>query len=116
MAAQARWEEIHGVQHSYYCGAYWANGFHEDGVVSALRVAAKAHEELYAAIRDEGWTQGMVERMQTRAELYATIQRIGDEIEKAPHGRLRGGEPQHGAGPGAGHAKDVRQDRAAQAR
>ena len=39
MAAQARWEEIHGVQHSYYCGAYWANGFHEDGVVSALRVA-----------------------------------------------------------------------------
>lgn len=41
--------------------------------VSALRVAAKAHEELYARIRDEGWTKGMVERMQTRAELYATI-------------------------------------------
>ena len=26
-------------RHSYFCGAYWANGFHEDGVVSALRVA-----------------------------------------------------------------------------
>ena len=39
-AAQARWEELLGAQHTYYCGAYWANGFHEDGVVSALRVAA----------------------------------------------------------------------------
>ena len=46
MAAQARWEEIHGVQHSYYCGAYWANGFHEDGVVSALRVAQAFGETL----------------------------------------------------------------------
>ena len=41
--------------------------------VSALRVAAKAHEDLYAAIREEGWTKGMLDRMQTRAELYATI-------------------------------------------
>ena len=46
MAAQARWEEIHGVQHSYYCGAYWANGFHEDGVLSALRVASAFGEQL----------------------------------------------------------------------
>ena len=37
--AQARWGEIQGVQRTYYCGAYWANGFHEDGVVSGLRVA-----------------------------------------------------------------------------
>ncbi|MFT4025519.1 MAG: methylisocitrate lyase [Novosphingobium sp.] len=41
--------------------------------VSALRVAAKAHEELYAALRTEGWTKPMAPRMQTRAELYATI-------------------------------------------
>ncbi|MGY4533797.1 putative NAD/FAD-binding protein [Pseudomonas sp. TE3786] len=46
MAAQARWHELLGVQHSYYCGAYWANGFHEDGVVSALRVAKAFGEEL----------------------------------------------------------------------
>ena len=38
-AAQQRGEELQGRQHSYFCGAYWANGFHEDGVVSALRVA-----------------------------------------------------------------------------
>jgi methylisocitrate lyase len=41
--------------------------------VSSLRVAAKAQGELYAAIRRDGGAQTMVERMQTRAELYATI-------------------------------------------
>lgn len=41
--------------------------------VSSLRVANKAQEELYAAIRRDGGTQKMVDRMQTRAELYATI-------------------------------------------
>ena len=41
--------------------------------VSSLRAANKAQAELYAAIRRDGGTQNMVERMQTRAELYATI-------------------------------------------
>jgi len=35
--AQARWAEINGGR-TWYCGAYWHNGFHEDGVASALRV------------------------------------------------------------------------------
>lgn len=34
--AQARHGEISGVNRTLYCGAYWRNGFHEDGVVSAL--------------------------------------------------------------------------------
>ncbi|WP_122583526.1 NAD(P)/FAD-dependent oxidoreductase [Pseudomonas viridiflava] len=46
VAAQARWEEINGVDHTWYCGAYWANGFHEDGVVSGLRVAKAFGEAL----------------------------------------------------------------------
>ncbi|SDT27806.1 NAD(P)/FAD-dependent oxidoreductase [Pseudomonas prosekii] len=46
VAAQQRWEELDGAQHTYYCGAYWANGFHEDGVVSALRVARSLGEVL----------------------------------------------------------------------
>jgi len=41
--------------------------------VSSLRVANKAQEELYAAIRRDGGTHNMIERMQTRTELYATI-------------------------------------------
>jgi predicted NAD/FAD-binding protein len=39
IAAQQRWQEINGPLNTWYCGAYWHNGFHEDGVVSALRVA-----------------------------------------------------------------------------
>ena len=43
--------------------------------VSSLRVANKAQEELYAAIRRDGGTQKMIERMQTRAALDASIVR-----------------------------------------
>jgi predicted NAD/FAD-binding protein len=35
IAAQARHREINGTRGIYYCGAWWRNGFHEDGVVSA---------------------------------------------------------------------------------
>ncbi len=47
--------------------------------VSALRVAAKAHEHLYAAIKRDGGAQNELERMQTREELYATIDYQGYE-------------------------------------
>ncbi len=40
LAAQRRWQEISGVRHTHYCGAYWGYGFHEDGVASALRVCS----------------------------------------------------------------------------
>ncbi|KAA0557549.1 FAD-dependent oxidoreductase [Citrobacter braakii] len=36
--AQARRAEINGLHRSWFCGAYWYNGFHEDGVRSALDV------------------------------------------------------------------------------
>ena len=42
VAAQARQAEINSAR-TFYCGAYWRNGFHEDGVVSAL--AAVEHFE-----------------------------------------------------------------------
>ncbi|MFL9823616.1 methylisocitrate lyase [Rhodoplanes sp. SY1] len=41
--------------------------------VSALRCAAKAQEELYATLARDGVASAMLARMQTRAELYATI-------------------------------------------
>jgi predicted NAD/FAD-binding protein len=37
-AAQRRREEISGVNRTWYCGAYWGYGFHEDGLTSALAV------------------------------------------------------------------------------
>ena len=38
--AQSRWKEISGHNHTHFAGAYWFYGFHEDGLNSALRVAA----------------------------------------------------------------------------
>ncbi len=39
MNAQQRWSEINGVNRTWFCGAYWRNGFHEDGCWSGVRVA-----------------------------------------------------------------------------
>ena len=36
--AQKKKSQISGHNNTYYCGAYWGNGFHEDGVNSALEV------------------------------------------------------------------------------
>jgi predicted NAD/FAD-binding protein len=44
--AQARHAEISGRGRTHYCGAYWGNGFHEDGVNSALEVCRAFGEEL----------------------------------------------------------------------
>jgi uncharacterized protein len=40
-AAQARHHEISGRNRTHFAGAYWGWGFHEDGVVSALRVCER---------------------------------------------------------------------------
>ena len=44
--AQAQWEKISGKNRTHYCGAYWFNGFHEDGVKSGLRVKNAIEEML----------------------------------------------------------------------
>ncbi|MGI2169119.1 NAD(P)/FAD-dependent oxidoreductase [Shewanella sp. MF05960] len=38
MKSQAKKSLINGKRHTYYAGAYWHNGFHEDGVRSAVDV------------------------------------------------------------------------------
>jgi predicted NAD/FAD-binding protein len=47
IVAQTSHRAINGVRGTYYCGAYWGFGFHEDAVVSAER--ALRH---FAADRD----------------------------------------------------------------
>lgn len=39
-AAQARWAEVNGVNRTWFAGAWWGFGFHEDGCASGVRVAA----------------------------------------------------------------------------
>lgn len=43
VAAQSRQRELNGARRTYYCGAWWGYGFHEDGLASGL--AAVAHFE-----------------------------------------------------------------------
>jgi predicted NAD/FAD-binding protein len=46
LAAQERWSEISGVRRTHFCGAYWRNGFHEDGAFSGLRAARAVEARL----------------------------------------------------------------------
>ena len=45
LAAQQRQQELNSDR-TFYCGAYWRNGFHEDGVVSALEAVRHFEERL----------------------------------------------------------------------
>ncbi len=51
LRAQSRQAEINGPRRSFFCGAYWRHGFHEDGVVSALR--ALEHFEQWKTDHEE---------------------------------------------------------------
>ncbi|WP_432452085.1 MULTISPECIES: NAD(P)/FAD-dependent oxidoreductase [unclassified Agarivorans] len=44
--AQQQRSKINGQHRSYFCGAYWHNGFHEDGVRSAVEVCQQFGVEL----------------------------------------------------------------------
>lgn len=46
VAAQARQRELNGALRTYYCGAYWRFGFHEDGVVSALEALRHFRDDI----------------------------------------------------------------------
>ena len=49
VAAQKRRAEVSGVNRTFYCGAYWRYGFHEDGVVSAEWALAEFADSLRVA-------------------------------------------------------------------
>jgi len=46
VAAQNRHEDINGANRTFYCGAYWRYGFHEDGLVSALDAVRHFEERI----------------------------------------------------------------------
>jgi predicted NAD/FAD-binding protein len=46
MVAQSRHSDISNHNRTHFCGAYWLNGFHEDGVNSALKVCSDFGIEL----------------------------------------------------------------------
>jgi predicted NAD/FAD-binding protein len=48
VVAQARHREIDGAHSTYYCGAWLRNGFHEDGVASALAAVHHFRDDQHA--------------------------------------------------------------------
>lgn len=44
--AQNNHRLINGTGRTYFCGAYWRNGFHEDGVVSALNAISHFKQDI----------------------------------------------------------------------
>jgi predicted NAD/FAD-binding protein len=54
--AQRRHREINGKHRTWYCGAYWRFGFHEDGVVSALNALQdfKEYSDAQSSLRRAG--------------------------------------------------------------
>jgi len=53
LAAQDRLAEINGVNNTWFCGAWVKNGFHEDGMNSALEVGAAIRTRNTAALAAE---------------------------------------------------------------
>lgn len=50
VAAQSRHREINGERRTYFCGAYWRYGFHEDGVVSAIDALRHFQEDTHGVV------------------------------------------------------------------
>jgi predicted NAD/FAD-binding protein len=46
LLARRSQDELNGQNRTYYCGAYWGYGFHEDGVNSALAVGKHFRKQL----------------------------------------------------------------------
>jgi predicted NAD/FAD-binding protein len=48
VSAQMKHSQVNGTRRTWYCGAYWRNGFHEDGVVSAINAVENFNEYQHA--------------------------------------------------------------------
>lgn len=55
--AQQRQSEINGTNRTFYCGAYWRYGFHEDGVVSALTALEDFNKEIKSEQQNILWSR-----------------------------------------------------------
>lgn len=56
VAAQKQQRDINGQRRTWYCGAYWRFGFHEDGVLSALETLQdfREHDDAQSSLRRTG--------------------------------------------------------------
>ena len=71
VAAQERHDEISGVRRTHYCGAYWGWGFHEDGVLSALRACEQIPSDPGTKLDSSIFTPMGGKILESREELAA---------------------------------------------
>jgi uncharacterized protein len=92
VAAQRRRAEITGVNRTYFCGAYWGFGFHEDGVRSGLAVVEElqTHESAMPALsaRARGGDSRSSAPTYTHAGTFFNHARIDEDRSGAPAGTL----------------------------
>ncbi len=67
VAAQARKAEIQGQRHTWFAGAYWGWGFHEDGMRSAVEVANALGVQWNSASRAQAAVGETITREQVAA-------------------------------------------------
>ena len=80
IAAQSQQSLVNGTRRTYFCGAYWRHGFHEDGVVSALAALGHFGERTGAAVPSVELVDPGLERAEPRT---AVDERPGDHVGHA---------------------------------
>jgi len=55
--AQQKHSALNGQNRTYYCGAYWRYGFHEDGVASSLRALEDFNRDVIDAKQNILWSR-----------------------------------------------------------
>ena len=55
--AQEKHSQVNGTERTFYCGAYWRYGFHEDGVVSALNALKDFNQRIENEQQDILWSR-----------------------------------------------------------
>jgi predicted NAD/FAD-binding protein len=75
-SAQARHTELLTANRTSFCGAYWRNGFHEDGVVSALAVVDAVRRIGISA--ESGLTSMSSSRLAYKRDCPAPLARVDE--------------------------------------
>jgi predicted NAD/FAD-binding protein len=63
VAAQRRQREVSGVHRTWFCGAYWRHGFHEDGLASAVDTLRHFEAETLRRFEEAGHAQRPLSRV-----------------------------------------------------
>jgi uncharacterized protein len=97
-AMQARHQELVNSQRASFCGAYWGNGFHEDGVKSALAVVTALSSDKSSSLKPSAGLVANVVGSAVRADKSAVDEDAANESHRQPARSPSTGRPAVGEG------------------